>query len=257
MLYSVKMRSAQGGSHETGGRHISGAERVVEAAVIKQVATEMIDRALGHSRGCADFINLKIEAIAAAAFITVPLLAIQTLSATELTEGRQLAVQALIKAGVTAAGAESGLAQLMARKDGMRGAMLLSATSGERLDELGERGVRVSCMDIADDRQLDWHLAELGLTNIHVREAVVLAAKVVSAPGVIAELCWSDDLDYTTGYVATSTAYIRLPHLKQADDPAGGRAFFVTPGTIISDLIFYLEEQPVLVELRGEQPCRQ
>lgn len=29
MLYSVKMRSAQGGPHEQGGRHISGAERIL------------------------------------------------------------------------------------------------------------------------------------------------------------------------------------------------------------------------------------
>lgn len=255
MLYSVKMRSALGGAHETGGRHISGAERVVKAEAVKQVAAEMIDRAFSHSRGCADFINLKIEEIAADAFITVPLLAIQTLSSTDLIGGREAAVQALIHAGVAAAAARSGLAQLAARTDGMRGAMLLSATTGERLDNLGERGVRVSCMDSADHQHLERHLAELGLTNLHVREAVVLAAKVVSAPGVIAELCWSDDPDYTTGYVATKTDYIRLPHLKRDGSPAGGRAFFVTKETTIVDLIFYLEEQPVLVELRGGNKC--
>lgn len=43
--------------------------------------------------------------------------------------------------------------------------------------------------------------------------------------------------------------------MKQLDDPAGGRAFFVHPGTTIDDLILYLKEQPVLVELRGAQPC--
>jgi 6-carboxyhexanoate--CoA ligase len=254
MLYSVKMRSALGGPHEKGGRHISGAERVVKAEAIKQVAAEMIDRAFGHSRGCADFINLKIEEIAMDDFIMVPLLAIRTLPAVDLAAGRKAALQVLIQAGVTASAAQSGLKKLTARRDGMRGAMLLSAVTGERLDDCGERGVRVSCMDIADERHLEKHLAGLGLTNLHVREAVVLAAKVVSAPGVIAELCWSDDPDYTTGYVATPTVYHRLPHMKQLDDPAGGRAFFVQPGTKISDLILYLEEQPVLVELRGDQP---
>lgn len=28
-LYSVRMRAAQGGPHENGGHHISGAERIV------------------------------------------------------------------------------------------------------------------------------------------------------------------------------------------------------------------------------------
>ena len=255
MLYSVKMRSALGGPHEQGGRHISGAERVVKAEALKQVAAEMIDRALSHSRGCADFINLKIEEIAADDFITVPLLTIQTLSVTDVAAGRMAAVKALIQAGVSAAAARLGLYQLAARRDSMRGAMILSATSGERLDDRGERGVRVSCMDVAAEQHLEQHLAEQGLTNIHVREAVVLAAKVVSAPGVIAELCWSDDPDYTTGYVATPTNYLRLPHLKRAGNSAGGRAFFVRSATKLTELIFYLEEQPVLVELRGEQSC--
>ena len=29
-LYSIRMRGAEGGPHEEGGRHISGAERIVE-----------------------------------------------------------------------------------------------------------------------------------------------------------------------------------------------------------------------------------
>jgi len=36
MLYSVKMRSAQGGPHEQGGRHISGAERILSEEKIEQ-----------------------------------------------------------------------------------------------------------------------------------------------------------------------------------------------------------------------------
>lgn len=30
VLYSLKMRAAQGGPHEKGGRHISGSERIIE-----------------------------------------------------------------------------------------------------------------------------------------------------------------------------------------------------------------------------------
>ena len=63
MLYSVKMRSAQGGPHEQGGRHISGAERILSEEKIEQAIVAMLHRAQKHQRGMADFISLKVEAI--------------------------------------------------------------------------------------------------------------------------------------------------------------------------------------------------
>ena len=44
MLYSVKMRSAQGGPHEQGGRHISGAERILSEEKIEQAIVAMLHR---------------------------------------------------------------------------------------------------------------------------------------------------------------------------------------------------------------------
>src|SRR5690625_6710787 len=61
--YSVRMRSSIGGLHEDGGMHISGAERLIGEEKIKKSALEMIQRATNHTRGQADFISLKIEAI--------------------------------------------------------------------------------------------------------------------------------------------------------------------------------------------------
>ena len=65
MLYSVKMRSAQGGPHEQGGRHISGAERILSEEKIEQAIVAMLHRAQKHQRGMADFISLKVEAVKA------------------------------------------------------------------------------------------------------------------------------------------------------------------------------------------------
>ena len=45
MLYSVKMRSAQGGPHEQGGRHISGAERILSEEKIEQA---IVASCIGH-----------------------------------------------------------------------------------------------------------------------------------------------------------------------------------------------------------------
>ena len=65
MLYSVKMRSAQGGAHEFGGRHISGAERILPGDQLDYAVLTMLHRAREHERGCADFISLKVEEIKA------------------------------------------------------------------------------------------------------------------------------------------------------------------------------------------------
>ena len=63
MLYSVKMRSAQGGAHEEGGRHISGAERILPEEQLDYAVLTMLHRAREHERGRADFISLKVEEI--------------------------------------------------------------------------------------------------------------------------------------------------------------------------------------------------
>ena len=61
MLYSLRMRSAQGGAHETGGRHISGAERIVSYDRVKEMTNRMLERAFSHTRGQADFINIIVD----------------------------------------------------------------------------------------------------------------------------------------------------------------------------------------------------
>ena len=51
---------------------------------------------------------------------------------------------------------------------------------------------------------------ELGYTDNHVQEALVLASKVLSAPNVVGELCWSDDPNYIIGYVSANNIYHRI-----------------------------------------------
>ena len=40
MVYSIRMRSAQGGPHEQGGSHISGAERLVSESDLCRISEE-------------------------------------------------------------------------------------------------------------------------------------------------------------------------------------------------------------------------
>lgn len=249
MLYSVRMRAAQGGDHAAGGRHISGAERLVPPGEAAALAGELVERALGHSRGRADFINVTVEAVAAQAVRLVPIPAVRTVAVADATAGRTAALEELARAGVSAAAALAGMDSLAALPDSMRGAMILCAACGRRLDGSGERGIRVSRMDAADGAALLAALRRRGLANDHVREALVLAAKVAAGPGMAAELCWSDDPEYTAGYVASRRGYCRFAHLKEYGCPVGGRVFFAAPGCDVAALVDYLERQPVLATL--------
>ena len=254
MHFSVRMRAAQGGAHENGGRHISGAERLIPPELLLDTTQAMVQRALEHSRGNADFIRLTIEAVPPAACLAIPLLPWQAQESASVTPSRRLALQALCQAGVNEAAAAKGLLALSELPDSLRGAMILSAATGERLDTTASRGVRVSRMDLdAQSDALSW-LRQQGLDGEHPREAMVLAAKVAAAPGMVAEICWSDDPEYTTGYVASPRhGYIRIPCLKEKNSANGGRAFFVSPDADLAALQHFLEEQPVLVQNRPQK----
>lgn len=249
MLYSIKMRSAQGGAHECGGRHISGAERILPEDQLDYAVLTMLHRAREHERGCADFISLKVEEIKPQDIIYKPLLSFSTCQAANAEEGRRTAIAELERAGVAPAAAQNGMHLLECLTDSMRGAMVVNCETGERMDNLGERGVRASKMDCVNSRGYDEYLNKRGLTGDHVREALVLASKVAGADGMVAELCWSDDPYYVTGYVASPLyGYRRIPVMKERGSGIGGRVFFVRPQTDLSKLINYLEEQVVMIK---------
>jgi len=92
-----------------------------------------------------------------------------------------------------------------------------------------------------------------GRDTIHLREALALAGKVLLSPGIVAELCWSDDPDYTAGYVASpARGYVRFPHLKKMGDRLGGRAFFYQRSTFnLATLSDFLERTPILFTAIG------
>lgn len=248
MLYSVRMRAAQGGSHEDGGRHISGAERLVTADDIAATAAAMVKRALGHSRGQAEFINIQVDLVPTEQILRVPLLPVNTFAVSDYHEGRNAALKLLKEAGVAEQAVRLGLEQLLGLDDSLRGAMLVCAQTGRRIDDSGKRGIRVSRMDSSNAECYRQFLEGHGLGGTHAREAMLLAAKVISAPGVVAELCWSDDPEYQAGYVASNQGYKRITQLKPLGSPHGGRVFFITPNTDLAQLEHYLQFQPVLVE---------
>lgn len=248
MLFSVKMRSAQGGAHEKGGRHISGAERILKPEDVETAVLAMLKRAREHERGRADFISIKVEEIKPEEIRYKPLLSMESFCADSVAAGHAVALSELKKAGVSQAAAQKGMALLLALPDSMRGAMLVDAGTGKRVDDTGNRGVRVTKMDCDNAAGYEASLQAKGLVGEHVREALVLASKVASAKDVVAELCWSDDPNYVTGYVASEQGgYKRIPVMKEMGNPVGGRIFFVQSGADIAKVREYLENQVVLI----------
>ena len=241
-LYSVRMRAAQGGPHEKGGHHISGAERIVKLEEVGAMAQSLADRALHHSKGTADFINITVDVIPANEITYVDCLQVEEHRANTIAEAHQLAIELLQGTHITEVAIQNAMTLLKELDSSMRGAMLVDATTGKRID-VGNRGVRVSHMDSFDSESLG--------ENEHMREALVLASKVQSVEGIVGELCWSDDPDYTVGYVACNGIYHRISKMKELGSHIGGRVFFVRSDIDRESVIEYLEKAPVLVQRRN------
>ena len=241
-LYSVRMRAAQGGPHEKGGHHISGAERIVKLEEVGAIAQSLADRALHHSKVTADFINITVDLIPANEITYVDCLQVEEHRANTIAEAHQLAIELLQGIHITEVAIQNAMTFLKELDSSMRGAMLVDATTGKRID-VGNRGVRVSHMDSFDSESLG--------DNEHMREALVLASKVQSVEGIVGELCWSDDPDYTVGYVACNGIYHRISKMKELGSHIGGRVFFVRSEIDRESVIEYLEKAPVLVQRRN------
>ena len=253
MMYSIKMRCSKGGPHEEGGKHISGAERILREDEVEEELINVYRRAITHERGKPDFINLKIEEIDEDEIIYKKRLKINQHHVDSKEEGLNLAKEFLKENSVSEESAEKGIQSILDLEDSIHGAMLIDKDSGERLDNKGIRGVRVTGIASADIENYKESLKNDGREGLHLEEALILASKIASCKGIVAELCWSDDPSYVIGYVGTKDNYERIPILKDEGNPVGGRVFFVDTNQLnddytLDDLIAYLEKQVVLIE---------
>ncbi|WLR52704.1 6-carboxyhexanoate--CoA ligase [Bacillus tianshenii] len=245
-IYSLRMRSAEGGSHEVGGTHISGAERILKQSQLEAYAKQMISRALQHERGEADFIQLVAETIPQEDIQYIEPLEPMTMQYNNLSETRFAVRTYLIDLGVSVNAIEKAF-QLLSRQAGFAGAYLVHSRTGEILNPNGQ-AVRVSRIDWDEDSYKQWAKSNHQLATTRIREAVALASKVSSSPYTLAELCWSDDPSYVTGYIANKDlGYFRITPFKEQGDYSGGRVFFVADDANIEDYIHYLSKVPILI----------
>jgi 6-carboxyhexanoate--CoA ligase len=251
-LYSIRMRAS------LERRHVSGAERIVLHDRIDETVRDLVVRARGRATE-PDRIVVSVDPVDDSSVISLTSLDLTTLEIPDYRSGRRHAARVLGLTGVSEQAIGSAMEQLSrgAASSGvnMRGAMIMDASTGERLEPDRSRGIRSSRFDWTGEtfETALLQLTGLGLTHHRTHEALALATKVAHASGMVAELCWSDEPDYTAGYVASlATGYVRFPFLKQKGDPLGGRAFFVDRGkTDMCALTRYLETQAVLITAVG------
>lgn len=232
-------------------RHISGAEGIFDLSEIESAVKDYSRRALEHPRGRPDRIVVTIEEIAGEVE-TAPLLSLTTLQCSSPGEARLIIDEALSRMGISGVAITQAF-QLLSSEKTMRGAALIMKGSGMRVEPDPERGVRVSRLGIDKTARagLSRLLSRLRINTPTVREALVLASKVASCPGVVAEICISDDPDYTTGYIASpEMGYLRIPHMKPLGDFRGGRVFFLEDSADVTRVVQYLEKTPVTLSLR-------
>lgn len=241
--YSLKMRASQqvGEGEQKREQHISGAERIVNRDSVEAVCTAMVRRAMTHSKGDPDFINVKIEKVHESDIQILKALPVTRVDVESWQEGLEKAFGVV---GDAAVGIREKLPELLRETFPMRGAMLYDIATGERLEPDHERGVRATYMDALHSSEVD------GCKN-HFNEAIVLATKVANAPGMVAEFCVSDDPNYVTGYVASKElGYVRIMKMKEMGDENGGRIFlFDSRKASAEECIEYLQKKKVLVEI--------
>jgi 6-carboxyhexanoate--CoA ligase len=252
-LWSIRMRAAktvlsrQSSVNSKKEIHISGAEGLYRKSEIQKIIKEYIERALTHPRGKADRITITIEDIKQEPK-TISALPVVTMKNTIPKQGEKFARLLLQSSGISKIAIDRAFELI--KRDGMRGAAILTAEKGKRLEPDRKRGIRVSRLGITKSafKELSSKLSKYGINTETVKEALILASKVSSCEHVIAELCVSDDPNYTTGYVASKLfGYVRIPHIKNKGSRSGGRTFFVKEGIDVENSIEYLERRPAII----------
>ena len=139
--YNIRMHA----SAQT--RHVSGAERIVFFDQIDDTVGELIARARSKTHE-PDKITVTIENLGRKIPKSIKALDVFTVDVTDPEEGRSAALKVLGIAGITEQATGQAIRFLSAGAapsgENMRGAMILDAQTGDRLEPDPTRGVRAS-----------------------------------------------------------------------------------------------------------------
>jgi len=228
--------------------HVSGAEGMYEEKEIVKIIRQYTTRALSHQKGRPDSIVISLEEIKQRPQ-SIQSLPVRTVTCRSPLQARGLIRKLLNSYGISDCAINTSFA-VIDSSNAMRGAALVLSKSGTRKEQDKERGIRASRLGISSyaDKILSRNLAEHGINNATVKEAIILASKVAVCKDVTAEFCISDDPGYTTGYIASKKyGYVRIPNIKKKGKKTGGRVFFLEEYADIDSVTGFLEKTPVII----------
>lgn len=254
----IRIRLSERGPFKSGHRvhhtscaetHVSGAEGLYEEPDIRKAARSYIARALNHPRGRPDSIIITLERLKQKPLV-IQSLPLTTVRCGSPSEASRFIKKLLHISGISGTARSAGL-RIVRNSPPMRGAALIASSSGRRTEADKQRGIRVSRLGItrAAGRKLSFRLSRHGINSQTVREALILASKVASCNEIMAEICISDDPDYTTGYISSPKfGYVRIPNAKRKGSGYGGRVFFVHENADTDSVVAFLEKTPTLID---------
>lgn len=236
--WSVRMRAA--GTLDDEPYHVSGAESLVAPGMIEQTVAGLTQRALapGHTVKARQ-VRVSLDQLDVEPTV-IPALPTELKECPDPMAARQYFVDVLSRFVPHPAEA----LRVLTEGPTMRGAAMVESGTGRRLEADPLRGVRVTKFGDLTESAPGASLAH----KKHHHEAVLLASKVAAAPGVLAELCISDDPHYTRGYVCVDGVYTTVTNVKADGDPNGGRIILVdTARADPTTITTWLENHPVLI----------
>lgn len=249
-LFNIKMRASKWDDEKNRSMHISGAEEISNKNSLGVIVKNLINRAVNHEKGKAESINISIDKINKEKIIFIPCVDITTIQSGSPSEGRSHIIKLLEKVNI-GHGKASEILNILDSNSDIRGAILLDISNMKRVEYDKERGIRATGMDWQSSIKVNVKakLETQSLNNSHVREALVLASKVIYPNGVLAEICISDDPNYTTGYVnIKNKRYFRIINLKKLGSKKGGRIIlFDSRYGNVGEYIDFLENSITIV----------
>ncbi len=127
MKYSVKMRASKNNNEEN--LHIGGAESIVDEEDLLNIINSLASRGLNHSRGQADFVNIKINKVREEDIINIRALNARTIEVDTKEEGLVVMEELLNSMGIENT---QRVIDLLINTKNMRGAIILNVlTQGE------------------------------------------------------------------------------------------------------------------------------
>lgn len=241
------------------GTHVSGAERIINDDHIIDVNKDLIQRALTSSilpdEICLTVDSVNIDSISYARSLNVKTILAPS-SEYAFSKSKEILRTIGIPANIIQKAFDLLNSGTAPESKNMRGASIMDAPTGDRLESDNSRGVRVSRVDYTEEARkiVREKLKRNGIYHERVIDALAIATKVSGRIETIAELGWSDNPDYTTGYVSSrESGYVRITNMKEKGSVRGGRVFFVkTEGLNLNEYINYLERQPVIINRIGD-----